>query len=1452
MLSKFSVRKPFTVLVAVVICLVLGFLSFQNMSTDFLPNMEFPYALVMTTYPGASPEEVEKAVSEPVEQAMERINNVKELQSISIQNMSMVVMSFNDGTDMGSTVVDMRESLDMVTSQFDDSIGSPTIMKMNPDMMPIMVAALDYDKLDSAEVTKKAEKEIIPELESVEGVASVNESGSIEKKIQVIIQQDKIDKMNELVQKAIEGKLSDAQDKIDEGKKKLENGKNKLKNGKETAADKMAKGETKLSQASDKIKDGLKVINENITNIKKQQATLKKSEKQLNTGLASLAANKTKLTNTIKTLTATQTQLTTLKTTLEKLKVQETSLKTQLENVGGNSQELSTSLASVQAQLQVVRGKLKDAGITEEMLPSKVNEVNTALASANSGLKQVETQEKTLAKNKAKITAAKKKINAGLKKLNATKKKLEKGQISTTEATEQLNKQKILSSIQLSVSEAQMDNGKNKLDEADKQLRDSKKTTKSNANLKKIITKEMVENVLKAQNFDMPSGYITEGDASYLVRVGDKIQSEKEIKNLVVCDMDLDGLDPIKLSDVADIAVTDNSDDVYTVVNGNPAVLVTLQKQSGFSTGDVTSALTDRFDQLQKDNQGLHVSVLMNQGVYIDLVVDAVVQNLLLGGLLAILILLFFLRDWRPTFIVACSIPLSVIAAVVAMYFSGVTLNIISLSGLALGVGMLVDNSVVVIENVFRLKQHGISTGDVTSALTDRFDQLQKDNQGLHVSVLMNQGVYIDLVVDAVVQNLLLGGLLAILILLFFLRDWRPTFIVACSIPLSVIAAVVAMYFSGVTLNIISLSGLALGVGMLVDNSVVVIENVFRLKQHGISTKRAAIEGASQVAGAIVASTLTTVCVFAPIIFTEGVTKQLFVDLALTLAYTLGASLLVALTLVPAMSAGLIKRKPKKESKIIAAVQRAYGRAIRWVLRFKWLVLLGSVVLLVLFAALAAGRGFSMMPDMESTQMTATLTMDNGTKLADTKKASNQVVEKIREISDVESVGAYTGTGSSMSMLTGSGGENTVTMYIILKDDRQLSNEEITKLITEKTKNIEGELEVNASAMDMSALMGDGVTINIKGKDLDKLQTISEDMMKKLEKVDGLDNITNGLEDAGKEYRITVDKAKAMRYSLTVAQVYQQIYAKVKEASSASTVSNDTDDLGVYVNSAEDEDLTRNDVKNLKIDYTDSMTQKTKKVSLSKIADFSTADSPKSIYRKGQTRYIAVKADIKDGYVVSDVSREVEKIVNQTKKPAGYEMELDGENEATTEAMGQVLLMMALGVLLMYLIMVAQFQSLLSPFIILFTIPLAFTGGFLGLWISGSDISVIAMIGFVMLSGIIVNNGIVLVDYINQLRRSGVEKRQAIEEAGVTRLRPILMTALTTVLGLIPMVAGSSMGTDMTRPMAIVTIGGLVYGTLLTLFVVPCIYDLLNRKKDMRQKTVDEESMIEEAMDERE
>ena len=324
MLSKFSVRKPFTVFVGVVIILVLGFLSFRNMSTDFLPSMEFPYAIVMTTYAGASPEEVEKAVTEPVEQSMARINNVKAVQSMSINNMSVVMMEFNDGTDMGSTTVDMRENLDMVTAQWDDSIGSPTIMKLNPDMMPIMVAALDYDKLESAEVTKRAKQDIIPELESVEGVASVNESGAVEKKIQVLLQQKKLDKMNEIVQDAIDGKLSDAQEKIDKGKKEIEDGKDKLADGKEKTADKIAKGETKLNSASEQIREGLKTIDENIKQIKEQKKTLEKTEKQVNTGLATVAANKASLQATVKTLQTAKSQMETLQSSLKQLTAQET------------------------------------------------------------------------------------------------------------------------------------------------------------------------------------------------------------------------------------------------------------------------------------------------------------------------------------------------------------------------------------------------------------------------------------------------------------------------------------------------------------------------------------------------------------------------------------------------------------------------------------------------------------------------------------------------------------------------------------------------------------------------------------------------------------------------------------------------------------------------------------------------------------------------------------------------------------------------------------------------------------------------------------------------------------------------------------------------------------------------------------------------------------------------
>lgn len=1307
MLSKFSVKKPYTVLVAVVLILVLGFLSFRNMSTDLLPDMELPYAIVMTTYPGASPEEVENAVTRPVEQAMASISNMKEVSSMSNSNVSVVILEFNDNTDMNTATIDMRESLDMVSSQWDDTIGNPTIMKINPDMMPIMVAAIDYDDVDRVEVTNRAKTDIIPELESVEGVASVSSSGEVEKKVEVIIQQDKLDKMNKKVQDAVEGKLDDAKQEISKNKNKIEDGEATLSKQQEKTAAELAKGEAKLAKSSKKMEKSLNTINSNLKKIEANEKKLKESEKQLNKGMAQIKTQKANVKATIKSLTSAKKGLEQLKAGLDSLNAQKKAIEDQIA-AAGESTELKIQLESINTQLGVLQTKLTEQGISEAELPAKIAEVESGLSQAQAGLTQINKQETKLNKSKKELAKGKKQIASGKKQLTDAKAKLLKGQISIEEATQELSKQQVLAAIKLSVAEVEVSNGKSKLDEAENTLKDTSKTTKENTNLENIITKSMVENILTAENFNMPAGYVTDDDASYLVKVGEKIASEEAVEDLVICDLDLDGLDPIKLSDVADVAVTDNAEDVYAMVNGNPAVAVTMEKATGFSTGDVTDRLLERFEELEASEDGLHISVLMNQGMYIDLVVDSVVQNLLVGGLLSILILFLFLWDLRPTIIVACSIPLSVVAAIALMYFSGVSLNVISLSGLALGVGMLVDNSVVVIENIFRLRN-----------------------------------------------------------------------------------------------------------------------------EEGYSIKDAAITGARQVAGAVLASTLTTICVFAPIIFTEGITRQLFTDLALTLAYSLLASLVVSLTLVPAMSQGMLKRTKEKKEGIIGRIQNMYAKLLSILLKRKGLVFLGSFILLILFAVLAVSRGTAFMPEMESTQMTLTLAAPEEEKAVSEEELhdmSTEAMNRIMAIDGIETVGVLAGGNGIMSAMSG-GGADAVSMYILLNEDTGRTNEELKKEIEDKTSDMKCDITVSSSAMDMSTMLGSGITIEIKGKDLDKLQSITEGIMTHIQSVEGIAEVTNGLEEGNQEFRITVDKDKAMEYSLTVAQVFQQINAKIKDAKSATTVSTDTDDLDVYVSDEKDTSMSRDDVRKMKIEYTDAMTQKKKNVKLSKIASFSMADTPNSINRKNQTRYMTVSATIDEEHNIGLVSNEVKDALKDYEMPAGYNMEFTGEDESINESMEQVILMFIVGVLFMYLIMVAQFQSLLSPFIILFTIPLACTGGFMGLWVSGSEVSVISMIGFVMLAGIIVNNGIVFVDYINQLRENGMEKLDAIVEAGRTRLRPILMTALTTILGLIPMVVSGESGADMIRPMAIVTIGGLVYGTLLTLFVVPCIYAVLNRKK---------------------
>jgi len=632
---------------------------------------------------------------------------------------------------------------------------------------------------------------------------------------------------------------------------------------------------------------------------------------------------------------------------------------------------------------------------------------------------------------------------------------------------------------------------------------------------------------------------------------------------------------------------------------------------------------------------------------------------------------------------------------------------------------------------------------------------------------------------------------------------------------------------------VISLSGLALGIGMLVDNSIVVIENIYRLRAEGYGMKEAAMEGAKEVAGAIVASTLTTVCVFLPIVFTEGITRQLFVDMGLTIAYSLLASLVIALTVVPAMAAGMLtKTHDKQNGRFLDGIINGYGKLIAWALKAKSLVIILSVALLVISVALAWTNGTGFMPSMDSTQLTVTVTLSEDATLQETGEVTDQVVEKLFEIEDVESIGAMS-SASSMSMLTGgSGSTNSTTIYVVTKEDKTLTNEEIADIIEEKTADIEAQIGIQTSNMDMSALGGSGIAIQIKGRDLDTLQKIATEVAAIVESVEGTTAVSDGLEESGAEFRITIDKDKAIEKGLTVAQVFTQLAGKLSGASSATTLAAADKDYAVYVEHGGDSVLTREMLQEMMIDGTDEE-GKAIEVPLSDIAEFTDTTVLSTINRADQSRYVSVSAALEEGYNIGKVSAVLEERMEDYVVPEGYSIVFSGENETINEAMGQMVLMLVLAIVFMYLIMVAQFQSLLSPFIIMFTIPLAFTGGFFGLFLTNSEVSVIAMIGFVMLSGIIVNNGIVLVDYMNQLRENGMEKTEAIITAGKTRLRPVLMTALTTILSLSTMVFSKDMGAEMTKPMAIVTIGGLVYGTLLTLFVIPCIYAIFMKKENL-------------------
>lgn len=1333
MLPKLSVKKPMTIFVAVIVVIVLGIVSVFKMTPDLLPNMDFPYAIILTTYPGQTPETVESVVTKPLEQSLSTIDGVKTITSTSSDNYSILTLEFEDGTNMDTATVDMRGNLDTIKDAWPDGVGSPYLMKINPNMMPVAMVAVDYDGYDTVQISDYVNNELKNQLEGIDGVASVSTKGIVTQKENVIISQTKIDALNAKINDALNDKFGDAEKKISDAKKELQ--------------DNISKAE----QGSDTIEQSINDLNSQQEEVAKQladaQCKAQSGYTEILNAKMQLLDQQQSLTATKQTLTIAYQTLTQIKEKLDSLQDEKVQLTQQIETFEkiyndykdalsklANPDLTDEQLAQVRAILAKIDEELDKYGFPKEELEERLNNAKNALTNVDKAitqtveaLKGLDTTDEKLDDTIAEIADKISQVDGGITQIAAAVKGLDNNTVSVNQALSEIEKQQSLAAYQLSgglsalntkqseVNSAltQLNSAQEELKSASDELSDQKDKAKKAADMTNTVTISNVSNILTAQNFSMPAGYVSDDEnIKYLVRVGDKIDGDKEMQSLALFDTGIDGIGVVKLSDVADVFIADDSDEVFTKINGNSGVVFSFSKQSDAATATVS-------------------------------------------------------------------------------------------------------------ENIAK-----------------KLNSLTQENEGLHFTTLMDQGDYIDIIINSVLQNLLMGAVLAIIILYLFLRDIKPTLIVALSIPVSVIFALVLMYFSGVTLNMISLSGLAIGVGMLVDNSVVVIENIYRLRNLGVPPVKAALNGAKQVAGAIASSTLTTICVFFPIVFIEGLTRQIFMDMALTITYSLLASLIVALTLVPAMGQRMLRKvKPVKHG-MFDKMLGGYEKSIRFVLKHRAIALIVAVVLLFgsMFGAVA--RGFSFMPNMASTELSVTVSLDDSATMDDTIDAAQNLLDTLSTYDEFETVGVMTGSTTSLMGLTGSvsssdADKGSVMAYAVFKDDKVKNSESISKEIEAELQSIDEDVVVSgsSSSSSMSAMLGnDGVSIKLYGDDLKTLQNTAKDMAEKLAAVDGIDETDNGIGATSGEIKVTVDKTKAAKKSLTVAQVYQQIAAAITSETTSSTLTNSGKDLDVVVIKDENSDVTKNNIKDIKLTYTDKEgNEKTTK--LSEVAEISDSESMNSITRSDQKRYIKVSGTLKDGYTNTDVSNKAKALFDDYKLPDGCSIEYSGSNESTMEAVNQMLLMMLLGVILIYLIMVAQFQSLKSPFIIMFTIPLAFTGGFLGLLITGFDVSVVALLGFVMLCGIIVNNGIVLVDYINNLRLEGKERREAIVEAGKTRMRPILITAITTVLGLSTMALGIGTGSEIMQPIAIVCIGGLLYATIMTLYIVPVIYDILSKKE---------------------
>lgn len=1297
---KESVRKPFTVLVAVIMIIALGVVSLTKMTADLLPQLSLPYMMVITTYPGASPEKVESDVTIPIESALGTVNGVKNVSSTSAENFSMVQLEFEDDTDMDSALVKVFSALDPVEANLPDNVGTPSILEISADMLATAYVGFQFDGMNIYELTTYAKDEIVPAIERVDGVANVDVMGLVEKTVHIELNQEKVDSLNNKILAKTNGAFADALKEFDSARKKLGDAQNQLDDARnnlpsqfeeyEDNVQKLKDSKRQISDAKEEVANGIEMIEENL-------ALMKKSSNATD-ALAGLVTVKDALAFTSGMPSDTRLgdlssyglgQLTDGLVGSEFGFTEDTSIGTVKSTVNSTIDQLISAYDSLRTMAGLSPSGYTASSITsadvaainsdyETLWVNAYSELNSQLASLKATQQQLDSSEETLKASEKQLDAARDQLDGAYDTLDENQKTID-------------------------------DNVKQFNDSVDQFYRQRNEALK-HANADQLLQLSTLSQLIAAQNFEMPAGYIEdEKGNSFLLKVGENYETTEALADVVLCN--IADIGDIRISDVADVVMIDNAEDSYSRINGEQSILLAIYKSSTASTKEVGDA---------------------------------------------------------------------VVAAA---------------------------------------------------------NELQEANPGLHSLAFFNQGDYISLVTNSILESMIIGAALAIIILAVFLKDVKPTIVVAISIPLSVLLALVCLYFSHITLNIMSLAGLALGVGMLVDNSIVVIENIYRLKTLGMDAKQAAVTGAKQVAAPIISSTLTTICVFLPMIFTSGLVKELLIPMALSVVFCLVASLLIALAVVPAAGSTLLKNSVEKDHFAFDRLMEKYGYSLEWCLEHKVVPLVVSVALLLGSVVAIIRMGVVLIPSMYAEPLVLTVSVDETKTREQAYNIADEVITSIADIEGVEATSAMT-SGTMLSMFSGSGNGtgsyDSFACYVMLEGENQSEKEikSIVNQIEERTADIDCEISISANEMDMSMLTGSGLAVRIYGSDMSKVEKISEDIMAIVGQVDGYEDISNGMEDGDDVVHLLIDKNKAMSKGLSVAQIYMQLASKISDTVSATTLTVDGVEMDVEIQD-KTYPLTRDNLMNYTFDtqVTNSKGEvETKTYKLSDLATINEEKTLATLSRNSNSRYMTVSATVAEGENATLLSRKLAPLIEEYDAPAGYRVEMTGEAETAHDMVIQMSKLIALGFLFIYLVMVAQFQSLLSPFIVLFTVPLAFTGGMIGLLLMGENLSVMSLMGFTILMGTVVNNGIVFVDYVNQLRIEGKERREALIETGKARMRPILMTALTTILAMSNLLFGNDIGSQLGGGMAVVIMGGLTYATFMTLYIIPIIYDIFFKK----------------------